>query len=263
MASLSLDNNALEGPLPDLSRLSALSSLRLQFNHLNSSIPTYLATMGLFDTIALNDNNLSGRVPAGLLSRVTGSVFLHNNSLSGCLNASDATLVCHAGGNPRLCACEAATCDLFPCNVEGLPADVPSEAPPTISTPPVTPTVQIFINSSTIFRGNFVLNDTTALSVVTNASASLRDPILRISGCASLGGTLMVTPSIQAVGMQLTVIWLDGGHCGGVMRTFHTVKTSYDGNLCGMQVSVTAIYDPRSVRIFFGQYENHCAASPL
>ncbi|GFS46634.1 leucine-rich repeat protein kinase family protein [Actinidia rufa] len=60
---LSLQNNSLTGPIPDLSPLSNLKSLFLDHNSFAGSIPTAISTLHRLRTIDLSRNNLTGPIP--------------------------------------------------------------------------------------------------------------------------------------------------------------------------------------------------------
>lgn len=60
---LSLQNNSLTGPLPDLSGLFNLKVLFLDHNFFSGSIPLSLTTIHRLKTLDLSYNNLTGQVP--------------------------------------------------------------------------------------------------------------------------------------------------------------------------------------------------------
>ncbi|KAF2173386.1 hypothetical protein M409DRAFT_48371 [Zasmidium cellare ATCC 36951] len=88
---LDLSNNHLTGNFP-LSVLSApLTFLDLRFNELQGELPDDLFTKTDMDTIFLNDNNFSGKIPeAGNIS--TLYITLANNKFEGSIPASFANI---------------------------------------------------------------------------------------------------------------------------------------------------------------------------
>ena len=79
---LFLENNGLEGTIPDLSALTSLTSLNLGFNMLNGPIPDLSAQTSL-TYISLRENQLTGSV-SELNSLVSLThVYLDNNRLTG------------------------------------------------------------------------------------------------------------------------------------------------------------------------------------
>lgn len=64
-----LGNNNISGSIPDLSSLKLLSSLHLEGNKLNGTIPESLASLKNLSEIFLQNNELSGKVPEGLQNK--------------------------------------------------------------------------------------------------------------------------------------------------------------------------------------------------
>ncbi|XP_015935229.1 probable inactive receptor kinase At5g67200 [Arachis duranensis] len=60
---LSLHNNSLTGPIPDLSGLTNLKSLFLHNNRFNGSLPLSLFSLHRLRTLDFSHNNLSGHIP--------------------------------------------------------------------------------------------------------------------------------------------------------------------------------------------------------
>lgn len=83
---LSLRNNSLFGPIPDLSPLLNLKSLFLDRNHFSGSFPPSILTLHRLLTISLSHNNLTGSLPVQLtlLDRLI-SLRLDSNSFTGTL----------------------------------------------------------------------------------------------------------------------------------------------------------------------------------
>ncbi|XAR61918.1 Non-specific serine/threonine protein kinase, partial [Bertholletia excelsa] len=81
---LSLQNNSLIGPVPDLSGLLNLKSLFLDHNSFSGSIPASLSTLHRLRTLDLSHNNLTGPIPPELnnLGRLY-SLSLDSNRLNG------------------------------------------------------------------------------------------------------------------------------------------------------------------------------------
>ncbi|CAN1274167.1 Probable inactive receptor kinase At5g67200 [Linum perenne] len=65
---LSLQNNSLTGPIPDLSSLVNLKSLFLDHNYFSGSFPPSLASLHRLRTLDLSFNSLSGSLPSWLTS---------------------------------------------------------------------------------------------------------------------------------------------------------------------------------------------------
>jgi Leucine-rich repeat (LRR) protein len=68
LTQLWLDHNSLEGPIPDLSDLKNLQSIRLQDNNITGEIPVWLASLQSLQELLLSNNNLSGTIPSALLN---------------------------------------------------------------------------------------------------------------------------------------------------------------------------------------------------
>ncbi|XP_057504262.1 probable inactive receptor kinase At5g67200 [Actinidia eriantha] len=81
---LSLQNNSLTGPIPDLSPLSNLKSLFLDHNSFAGSIPPSLSTLHRLRTLDLSRNHLTGPIPKSFidLSRLN-YLRLDSNWLNG------------------------------------------------------------------------------------------------------------------------------------------------------------------------------------
>ncbi|KAE8718115.1 putative inactive receptor kinase [Hibiscus syriacus] len=65
---LSLQNNSLTGPIPDLSGLLNLKTLFLDHNSFNGSFPLSLLSLHRIRTLDLSYNNLTGPIPTSLAS---------------------------------------------------------------------------------------------------------------------------------------------------------------------------------------------------
>ncbi|XP_044510479.1 probable inactive receptor kinase At5g67200 [Mangifera indica] len=65
---LSLQNNSLTGPIPDLSRLINLKSLFLDHNFFTGTFPPSISFLYRLKTLDLSRNNLTGQIPKGLTS---------------------------------------------------------------------------------------------------------------------------------------------------------------------------------------------------
>ncbi|XP_057419253.1 probable inactive receptor kinase At5g67200 [Lotus japonicus] len=83
---LTLRNNSLTGPIPDLSPLTNLKSLFLDRNHFSGAFPPSILSLHRLLTLSLSHNNLSGQLPVqlNLLDRLT-SLRLDSNSFTGSL----------------------------------------------------------------------------------------------------------------------------------------------------------------------------------
>ena len=78
------NRNQLTGAIPDLSQLTALTSLRLEGNKLTGTIPAALGQNTALTNLHLYDNQLTGTIPAEL-GQLTSLTHLHlqNNRLTG------------------------------------------------------------------------------------------------------------------------------------------------------------------------------------
>ncbi|GLT34223.1 hypothetical protein SLA2020_087490 [Shorea laevis] len=65
---LSLQNNSLTGPIPDLSGLFSLKTLFLDHNHFTGSFPLSILSFHRLKTLDLSSNNLTGPIPSSLIS---------------------------------------------------------------------------------------------------------------------------------------------------------------------------------------------------
>lgn len=81
---LSLKQNFLHGPIPNLSGLANLKALYLSFNNFSGDFPASLTGLHRLKTIVLSDNHLSGDIPATVVNVQRLYVFLlDNNGFSG------------------------------------------------------------------------------------------------------------------------------------------------------------------------------------
>ncbi|PSS19740.1 Inactive receptor kinase [Actinidia chinensis var. chinensis] len=81
---MSLQNNSLTGPIPDLSPLSNLKSLFLDHNSFAGSIPTAISTLHRLRTIDLSRNNLTGPIPKSFVNLTRLNYLrLDSNRLNG------------------------------------------------------------------------------------------------------------------------------------------------------------------------------------
>ncbi|KAL7207802.1 hypothetical protein ACSBR1_029701 [Camellia fascicularis] len=81
---LSLQNNSLTGPIPDLSGLFNLKSLFLDHNSFNASIPPSISILHRLRTLDLSYNNLTGPIPLSLTNLDRLYYFrLDSNRLNG------------------------------------------------------------------------------------------------------------------------------------------------------------------------------------
>ncbi|KAL3634173.1 hypothetical protein CASFOL_021227 [Castilleja foliolosa] len=97
---LSLRNNSLTGPIPDLSGLVNLKSLFLSRNYLSGSVPPSVSTLHRLKTLDLSNNMLTGSIPLSLngldrlyylrldFNRFNGSVPPFNHSSLQIFNVS-------------------------------------------------------------------------------------------------------------------------------------------------------------------------------
>ncbi|RDY01940.1 putative inactive receptor kinase, partial [Mucuna pruriens] len=89
---MSLRNNSLFGPIPDLSPLTNLKSLFLDHNNFSGSFPPSLLLLHRLLTLSLSHNNLSGPLPLRLtlLDRLI-ALRLDSNAFSGSLPSLNQT----------------------------------------------------------------------------------------------------------------------------------------------------------------------------
>ncbi|XP_031387551.1 probable inactive receptor kinase At5g67200 isoform X2 [Punica granatum] len=97
---LSLQNNSLSGPVPDLSPLSSLRSLFLGHNHFSGPFPASIVSLHRLRVLDLSFNNFSGLLPPSLTvldrldtlrlewNRFNGSLPPLNQTLLGSFNVS-------------------------------------------------------------------------------------------------------------------------------------------------------------------------------
>ncbi|CAK9152708.1 unnamed protein product [Ilex paraguariensis] len=126
---LSLQNNSLTGPIPDLSGLLNLKALFLDQNSFACAIPPSVSNLHRLRTLDLSHNNLSGSIPPSLISldrlyylrldsnRFNGSMpplnqsslqilNVSRNNLTGAIPITTTLLRFHSSsfsGNPGLC----------------------------------------------------------------------------------------------------------------------------------------------------------------
>ena len=83
---LSLENNSLFGPVPDLSPLVNLKSLFLSRNEFNGAFPPSILSLHRLMILSLSHNNFTGQIPSGItaLGRLT-SLNLEFNRFNGTL----------------------------------------------------------------------------------------------------------------------------------------------------------------------------------
>lgn len=83
---MSLRNNSLFGPIPDLSPLRNLKTLFLDHNHFSGSLPLSILSLHRLLTLSLSHNNLTGPIPVqlNLLDRLI-ALRLDSNSFQGIL----------------------------------------------------------------------------------------------------------------------------------------------------------------------------------
>ncbi|KAL5738929.1 hypothetical protein ACOSQ2_028109 [Xanthoceras sorbifolium] len=88
LAKLSLRNCGLQGAVPDLSGITSLLYLDLSWNHLTGPIPTNKLSANM-TTIYLSDNNLNGSIPRSFSDLpFLQKLSLENNSLTGSVPAN-------------------------------------------------------------------------------------------------------------------------------------------------------------------------------
>ncbi|XP_043711916.1 probable inactive receptor kinase At5g67200 [Telopea speciosissima] len=126
---LSLENNSLSGPVPDLSDLASLMTLYLDHNSFSGSFPPSLLSLHRLRTLDLSSNNFIGALPPGLTAldrlyflRLDGNQFngsipplnqsslqifnVSSNNLTGAVPVTVTLLRFYSSlfsGNPGLC----------------------------------------------------------------------------------------------------------------------------------------------------------------
>lgn len=84
---LKLNNNELEGPIPEVGNLTELTFIDLTRNKLSGTIPSNLLQLPNLEFVYLGHNGISGSLPDFCSSiknsTVLQDVFLNNNQLTG------------------------------------------------------------------------------------------------------------------------------------------------------------------------------------
>ncbi|KAL4587140.1 hypothetical protein LXL04_000006 [Taraxacum kok-saghyz] len=84
LSVLILDNNRLDGPIPDsIGNLSHITKLTLSHNNFNGEIPKSVANLKNLDSLNLSYNSLSGAVPSSVSKKFNSSSFVGNIQLCG------------------------------------------------------------------------------------------------------------------------------------------------------------------------------------
>ncbi|CAH1434489.1 unnamed protein product [Lactuca virosa] len=111
---LSLKNNSLTGPIPDLTGLVNLKSLFLDHNYFTGSIPPSISSLHRLRNLDLSDNKLTGVIPVELCNldrlnylrldsnHLNGSIPPFNQSYLQIFNVSDNFLTGHVPVTPTL-----------------------------------------------------------------------------------------------------------------------------------------------------------------
>ncbi|KAG2245711.1 hypothetical protein Bca52824_085339 [Brassica carinata] len=82
LSSIWLGNNSLTGSIPDLGSLKFLESVHLENNRFNGAFPSFFGGVPRLRELFLQNNNLTGKIPSNLLQkpglelRVSGNPFL-------------------------------------------------------------------------------------------------------------------------------------------------------------------------------------------
>ena len=89
LEEVNLWGNEMGGTIPNLSRLTSLKLLKLQYNSLTGSIPTWLGSMNSLGGLYLHRNNLTGSIPSelGQLTRLR-RLWIDRNELTGSIPAA-------------------------------------------------------------------------------------------------------------------------------------------------------------------------------
>nr|XP_029148167.1 pollen receptor-like kinase 1 [Arachis hypogaea] len=87
LRTISLINNSLSGPIPDLNRIGALKAIYLNTNQFSGSIPPdYFDKLASLKKLWLSDNKFSGNIPISLTKlRFLSELRLDKNDFSGTL----------------------------------------------------------------------------------------------------------------------------------------------------------------------------------
>ena len=102
---LQLTNVGLRGTLPsEVGALSSLSVMELRFTSLSGTLPSSLGRLTALVQLGLGYNSFSGGLPSELflLTRLSGSLELFNNPISGTLPCQVRGRAAWAGGSPCL-----------------------------------------------------------------------------------------------------------------------------------------------------------------
>ncbi|KAI5684519.1 hypothetical protein M9H77_05747 [Catharanthus roseus] len=169
---LSLKNNSLSGPIPDLSRLIYLKTLVLDHNSFSGSFPLSILSLHRLWTIDLSHNNLTGSIPADI-NVLDGLSYLRldSNRLNGSIPPfNQSSLV------------------IFNVSNNNLTGPVP-----------VTPTLKKFSSSSFLWNPNLcgdVLNKPCRSSPFFDSpSAAASPPTPLLQNAESQGQVLISSPS--------------------------------------------------------------------
>ncbi|XP_050365674.1 probable inactive receptor kinase At5g67200 [Argentina anserina] len=123
---LSLHNNSLSGPVPDLSSLSNLKSLFLSLNSFSGSFPPSIFTLHRLRALDISRNNFTGPIPVLVtrldrlnslhleFNRFNGSFPALNNSFLTDLNVSSNNLTGPVPGTPTLSRFDTSSFQLNP-----------------------------------------------------------------------------------------------------------------------------------------------------
>jgi hypothetical protein len=156
------------------------------------------------------------------------------------------------------------------------PTDPPAEPPsvnpgPVNSCPPPAPFGAICVEGAYIVRSNVTTGGQVVVSAPTVVEGSLtlnngstivlqNSAKINVTGCLSVGGSLVVALPSSATGAQnISVIEFSGGYCGGQATTFDNVTVTIENAAPCSKVTSQADYGARSISVLYTYDIQSCA----
>jgi hypothetical protein len=268
LRTLHLNENRLEGTIPDLSGLRNLADFRVWNNNLNGSIPKYFES-NQFTNFWIQNNRFSGAFPR-LLKAL--SLQISNNFFSGCLAESSASFgYCDAASNSYLCGCDRAFCGIPACDLScgtsqpDLSAFCISGIWTFFTSLKADSSTNLTISSPTAVMGDFLFQNSSTIhiAVASSSGAGADIPLLNISGCVQFDGKLSVSLKDLDATTSIAIASFSGGYCGGVETRFSTVEAFRESGSCVTAVPSTAQYGPTSLTLILdpSKAESACSKS--